>query len=90
MAFVALAMVVMIVAGIVGGAVVLPVLLQARRQMGDNVGSTHLVAELERLRLEVGDLQGDIVNLTERLDFTEKLLSSGPRAEQNPESDQPT
>ena len=38
-----------------------------------------VTSEVERLRIEVGDLQSEIASLTERLDFTEKLLASPDR-----------
>ena len=47
----------------------------------DPVNDGALAQEVERLRIEVGDLQTELERVTERLDFTEKLLQaprSGP------------
>ena len=41
-------------------------------------GTGALSDEVERLRLEVGDLQTELERVTERLDFTEKLLQAPP------------
>ena len=44
--------------------------------------SGQLSDEVQRLRIEVGDLQSEVQSLNERLEFTEKLLA-GP-ADANP------
>ena len=43
-------------------------------RLEDGRGTGALASEVERLRLEVGDLQTELERVTERLDFTEQLL----------------
>lgn len=68
------------VVGVGAGVTILPTLLQQRRQISPNQAPQYELQEVERLRIEVGDLQSEIASLTERMDFTEKLLSGRAEA----------
>ena len=54
--------------------------LQKVRNEGLNPGpDPAMLAELDELRHEVGQVRAELVEVQERLDFTERLLTSGER-----------
>ncbi|HEU5218152.1 MAG TPA: hypothetical protein VFU23_05800 [Gemmatimonadales bacterium] len=51
------------------------------RRIGGEEGPAALEHEVRELRLEVDALRGELMETQERLDFTERQLASGRRAE---------
>jgi hypothetical protein len=51
--------------------------LRQRAAVGEVEGGLELQAGLESLEIEVGELRRDLVEVQERLDFTERMLTQG-------------
>ncbi len=51
----------------------------AERISGRTAASPDLEAEVRELRTEVEALRGELIETQERLDFTERMISGGPK-----------
>lgn len=80
-----LAVVLIILTAVTGSGIMVAILMTIanRLKMLESGGSgpaelNQLAREVDNLRAELETASSDIGNLTERLDFTERLLSDGP------------